>query len=86
MPRFVIERNFAEALQVTAENALKIVDINDAAEVKWIVSFLSADKRKTYCIYEAANPEAIHEAARNAGLPADVIMELDSEIRPEMFA
>lgn len=86
MPRFVIERNYAEALQVSAEDALKIVDINDAADVKWIVSFLSADKRKTYCIYEAANPEAIRVAARNAGLPADVIIELDSEIRPEMFA
>lgn len=85
MARYLIERNFAEALEVAAEDALKIVDINDAADVKWIVSFLSADKRKTYCIYEAANPEAIQLAAKNAGLPADVIVALDSEIRPEMF-
>ena len=39
-------------------------------------SFLSADKKKTYCLYEAPNPEAIREAARKLNLPADVIVEL----------
>ena len=48
-------------------------------------SFLSADKRKTYCLYEAPNAEAIREAARRANLPADVIVEV-SEVRPEAFA
>ena len=38
--------------------------------------FLSADKKKTYCLYEAPNPEAIREAARKLNLPADVIVEL----------
>jgi hypothetical protein len=27
--------------------------------VDWLFSFLSADKRKTYCLYEAKNAEAI---------------------------
>jgi hypothetical protein len=46
---------------------------------------LSADKKKTYCLYEAPSPEAIREAARRAGLPADVIVEV-SEIRPDLSA
>jgi hypothetical protein len=45
-------------------------------------SFLSADKRKTYCLYEAESGDAIREAARRAGLPADIIIELAGELRP----
>ena len=41
-------------------------------------SFLSADKKKTYCLYEAPNPEAIREAAARLGIPADVIVEVDT--------
>ena len=59
--------------------------INDVAGVSWLFSFLSGDKKKTYCLYEAPSAEAIVEAARRAGLPADVITEV-SELRPEQFA
>ena len=59
MARFLIERNFAEAVQLTKEGAHQIEQINDDEGVKWLFSFLSPDKRKTYCLYEAPNPEAI---------------------------
>jgi len=85
MPRFIIERNFAEKLEVTKEASDHVQRINDAEGVKWIFSFLSADKRKTYCLYEAASAEAIRIAADRAGLPADVITQVD-EISPAMFA
>jgi hypothetical protein len=85
MPRFLIERNFAEALEVTKEGAEQVRQINDQEGVRWLFSFLSPDKRKTYCLYEAPNAEAIRVAARRANIPADVVIEV-SEIRPEMFA
>jgi hypothetical protein len=85
MPRFIIERNFAEQLEVTKEASDHVERINDAEGVKWIFSFLSADKRKTYCLYEAPSAEAIRRAAERAGLPADVITQVD-EISPAMFA
>jgi hypothetical protein len=85
MARFLIERNYAERLEVTKEGADGLKRINDEEGVKWLFSFLSADKRKTYCLYEASNAEAIRIAARRAGLPADVVIEVD-ELRPEMFA
>ena len=85
MPRFMIERNFAEALEVTKEGADQVQQINDEEGVKWLFSFLSPDKRKTYCLYEAPNAEAIRVAARRANIPADVVIEV-SELRPEMFA
>lgn len=85
MPRFIIERNFAEKLELTKESSDHVQRINDAEGVKWIFSFLSADKRKTYCLYEAASADTIRLAAERAGIPADVITQVD-EISPEMFA
>jgi hypothetical protein len=79
----MIERNFAESLNASAADLKAIVDVNTLAGVKWLYSFLSADKRKTYCLYEAESGEAIREAARRAGLPADMIIELAGELRPE---
>jgi hypothetical protein len=81
MPLFVIERNFAEQLEVDGEAMNQIKLINDDVGVSWLYSFLSADKKKTYCLYEAVSPEAIRDAARRAGLPADVIIEV-SKIDP----
>jgi len=74
MPLFLVERNYAEDLDVTAEGVSGINAINDDLNVQWIYSFLSSDKRKTYCLYEAESEEAIREAARRADLPADVIV------------
>ena len=58
MPLFIIERRFADALDLDAEGAALIKQVNDAAGVNWLYSFLSADRRKTYCLYEAPNVEA----------------------------
>jgi hypothetical protein len=85
MARFIIERNFAEQLEFTKEASDQVQQINDAEGVKWIFSFLSADKRKTYCLYEAPSAEAIRRAAERAGIPADVITQVD-EVSPAMFA
>jgi Protein of unknown function (DUF4242) len=85
MPLFVIERNFAEQLDMTIDSAAEVKAINDDVGVSWLFSFLSADKKKTYCLYEAPSTEAIVEAARRAGIPADVVTEV-SELRPEQFA
>ena len=73
MPLFVIERNFAEQLDPDALDRDGIKAVNDDTGVRWIYSFLSADHKKTYCLYEAPNEEAIREAAARLGIPADVI-------------
>jgi len=83
MALYLIERNFAEQLKVNPADVPVINQVNADAGVLWLFSFLSADKKKTYCLYEAPNPEAICEAARKLGLPADVIVELgDQRITP----
>ena len=85
MPRYLIERKFAEQLDLTKDGVESVNRINQEEGVAWIFSFLSADKRKTYCLYEAPNPEAIRAAARRNNLPADVIIEVSDELRPTMF-
>jgi hypothetical protein len=82
MPVFMVERNFAEQIEENRQAADEINLINADAGVKWLISFLSVDKKKTFCLYEAPNAEAIREAARRAGLPADVIVEVGEEIIP----
>ena len=76
MPLFIIERHFAEQLDLTDDSVVAVSRINGEVGVNWVFSFLSADKRKTYCLYEAKDPEAIREAARRANVPADKIVEV----------
>ena len=85
MALFMIERSFGEALNPTAGDIKTIGEVNAEVGVTWLYSFLSTDKRKTYCLYEAHSSEAIGEAARRAGLPVDTIVELSGELRAEAF-
>jgi hypothetical protein len=82
MPLFLVERNFAGELELSAEAVLGLQAVNDDVGVHWVNSFLSGDKRKTYCLYEAPSADAIREAARRASIPADAIVPVD-DIRPE---
>ncbi|MBA3302510.1 MAG: DUF4242 domain-containing protein [Actinomycetota bacterium] len=83
MPIFMIERRYADELEASPELIDGINRINDEEGVRWLYSFLSADKRKTYCLYEAPSPEAIRQAATRAGLPADVVVEVTDRLLPD---
>ena len=83
MPIFLIERRFAEDLEASAEVNDRINRINEEEGVRWLYSFLSADKRKTYCLYEAPEADAIRRAASRAGLPADAVVELGDRLLPD---
>ena len=82
MPLFLIERSFAEELELSPHAVLGVEAVNDDVGVTWIYSFLSADKRKTYCLYEAPFADAIRRAAERAGLPADVVVEVGGVVLP----
>lgn len=77
---FLIERRYADELDASAEVVDGINRVNDEEGVKWLYSFLSADNRKTFCLYEAPSAEAIRRAAVRAGLPADVVVEVQGRI------
>lgn len=53
MPVFMIERCYAEPLEADPDFLAEINRINDDEGVRWLSSFLSADKRKTFCLYDS---------------------------------
>ena len=69
MPLYLIERSFAEQLEITDEGVRLIEEINAEEGVSWLTSFLTADRQRSYCLYEAPSPEPIVAAARRAGNP-----------------
>lgn len=82
MPLFLIERTFADIVPTDATTMAAIKLVNDDIGIQWLYSFLSADQRKTFCLYEAVSPEAIRAAAQRLGIPADAIIEV-SEFGPD---
>lgn len=83
MPIFMVERQFADDLETSAEVADQINRINEEEGVRWLYSFLSVDKRKTYCLYEAPFADAIRRAAERAGVPADAVVEVGGMVLPD---
>jgi hypothetical protein len=77
MPLFLIERSFAEQLELTDDDVRLIVDVNTDENVRWLFSFLSADRRRSYCLYEAPSAEEIMIAARRANVPVDEIVPVE---------
>jgi hypothetical protein len=76
MPLYMIERGFAEQLELSDDDFRLIEEVNAEEGVRWVFSFLTADRRRTYCLYEAPSPDAIMAAARRANVPADEIVEV----------
>jgi hypothetical protein len=81
MPRYMVERTFPEGLKIPInDDGIKgvqsVIDTNGTAGVTWVHSYVSADKRKTYCVYDGPGPEAIGAVATRNGLPMDSISEV----------
>jgi len=81
MPRYVVERTFPEGLEIPADArgamaCLGIVERNADDGVTWIRSYVTGDRSKTFCVYDAPNPEAIRRTAGRNDLPVDRITEV----------
>ncbi|WP_257557229.1 DUF4242 domain-containing protein [Sphingobium sp. CFD-2] len=81
MPRYIVERTFPSGLHIPcnidgAGACLNVVDQNAQGSVTWVQSFVSMDKQKTFCVYDAPTPSAIEAAADRTGLPVDSITEI----------
>ena len=83
MPLYVIERTFADQLELSGDDFRLIEEVNADEGVRWLFSFLSADRHRTYCLYEAPSPYAIAAAAARANIPADEVVEVGTAV-PEL--
>ncbi len=81
---YVIERAFADQLDLTSDDVKLIEEVNADEGVRWLFSFLSADRRRSYCLYEAPSPDMIVAAAKRAGIPADAVVEVN-RISADMY-
>src|SRR4051794_28862974 len=81
MPRYIVERTFSGGLNIPvtadgAEACLAVVGRNAEAGVTWVHSYVTEDKTKSFCVYDAPNPEAIRKTAAQNSLPVDQITEV----------
>ncbi len=81
MPRYVVERTFPTGLGLPtggdgAAICMTVVERNADSGVTWVHSYVSADKAKTFCVYDAPTPEAIRKTAARNDLPIDRITEV----------
>ncbi len=79
--RYLVERTFPDKLEIPvnmvgSEICLNVVSNNAEDNVTWVHSYVTTDKKKTFCIYDAPSPEAIRKAADKNGLPVDNIIEV----------
>jgi len=82
MPRYLVERTFPQGLQIPATDAgaqttLAVVNKNAEVGVTWLVSYVSDDKKRTFCVYDGPDPESIRSAAERTGLPVDSITRVN---------
>jgi hypothetical protein len=82
MSRYLVEREFPDGLAIPLDEAgaqvcLNVIGNNADLGVTWVQSYLTLDKQKTFCIYDAPSPEAIRQAARRNGLPVDRITQVN---------
>ena len=77
MPTFMVELALADRMQLQ-ELGFRATSTSDVDEkIRWLLSFLSADQLKTYCLFEAPSADMLWAAARNADLPTSAIVEVD---------
>jgi hypothetical protein len=81
MPRYLVERTFDHRLDIPAgrqgDGLLRaLIARNTDRRVTWLVSYVSSDHHKSFCVYEAPSPEAVRRAAFSNDLPVDRITEI----------
>jgi hypothetical protein len=81
MPRYIVERTFPTGLTIPvdeqgAQACMQVVDRNSDDGVTWVQSYVSDDKTKSYCVYDAADPESIRRTALRNDLPVDRITQV----------
>ena len=76
-----IERTFPDGLglaptQQGSQAAAAVVGNNAKHGVTWVHSYVTPDKKRTFCIYDGPTPEAIRKVAGQTKLPVDKITEV----------
>lgn len=78
MPRYMVERGFPDGLNIPTNDAgaakvASVIENNDERHVTWVHSYVSDDRKRTFCVYDGPDPESIRVVAAKNGLPIERI-------------
>jgi predicted RNA-binding protein with PIN domain len=81
MPRYVVERQVPCGLGAEAQLrafGAREADLERDREqgVTWLHSYVSEDRKKTFCVYDGPSPEAIRRTAARNRLPIERITQV----------
>lgn len=84
LKKFVIERDIPDVGSLDHAHLRDVAANSNAAlakmdgKVEWVHSFITGDK--TYCFYMAENADQVRKHAQMAGIPANIINEVETTI------
>lgn len=81
MSRYLVERDFPDGLSVSPDDigarlCRTVIDNNAEDGVTWVHSYVTPDRRHTFCVYDGPTPEAVRRAAARNKLPISKITEV----------
>ena len=91
MPRYIVERTFPDGLEIPAtdqgaKTCLGVIQNNAEEQVTWVTSYVSTDKTKTYCVYDAPSEELVRKHAEELGAhDVEAVYEIAGDVTPDDF-
>jgi hypothetical protein len=81
MPRYLIERDFPEGLaippdEIGATLCRTVIENNAEDGVTWVHSYVSPNRKRTFCVYDGPTPEAVGRAAARNEPPISQVAEV----------
>jgi hypothetical protein len=81
MARYLIERQFPDGLSIPLDEAgaaacRDVIENNAEDGVTWLHSYVTPDRKRTFCLYDGPTPEAVRSAAARSKLPITQITEV----------
>lgn len=83
MPLFIVERTFLDPVEEVPASP-DVPRVHEDLDARWLYTFLSEDRKKSYCLHEAPNAETIRRAAQQLRLPVDRIVEVNAPVGPAL--
>jgi len=81
VPRYIVQRTFPDGLEIPLDDSgaqvcRAVIERNSRQGVTWVTSYVSEDKTRTFCVYDAPSPQAILSTATANALPVDEITQV----------